>query len=157
MEDFLNLTRQPLAIPALAWILALLVSSAAIQVLVHTVLLLILHLGHPFMYLIVLLFFLVIRLELMPLGLTGTLIRGLLLLLPMHFSQLREKLRFLISNPSPIIIIILIVNVQLGSTSLVLTLHKFVLTVVLSVSEAWLILPVGGIPSVGQWCASGTF
>lgn len=60
MEDLLDLTRQPLVIPVLTWILALLVSSSAVQILVHMVLLLLLHLGHPFMDLIVLLFILVI-------------------------------------------------------------------------------------------------
>lgn len=133
MEDLLNLTSQPLVIPVLAWILALLVSSSAVQILVYMVLLLLLHLGHPFQDLIVLLFLLVIRLELMPLGIPRTLIPSLLLLLSMHFPKLIEKLRFFVATPGPIIIIILIVNVQLGSTTLILTMHEFILTVILGI------------------------
>ena len=61
------------------------------------------------------------------------LIPSLLLLLSMHFPQLREKLRFFVATPGRIIIIILIVNVQLGSTTLILIMHEFILTVVLCV------------------------
>jgi len=158
VEDLLYLASQPLVIPVLAWILALLVSSAAVQILVNVVLLLLLlHLGHPLQHLLVLLLILVIGLELMPLGVSGTLPSSLLLLLSMHFSQLREKLRFLIATPGPIIIIILIVNVQLGSTSLILILQESVLAVVLSVSEARLILAVRSSPSVGLGSAYDTF
>lgn len=157
MEDLLNLTSQPLVVPVLAWILALLVSSSAVQILVHMILLLLLHLGHPFKDLIVLLFFLVIRLELMPLRMPRTLIPGFLLLLSMHFPKLREKLRFFVAIPGPIIIIILIVNVQLGSTTLILIMQESILTVVLCVLESWLILTVSGSPSVGHWCANSTF
>lgn len=157
MEDLLNLTSQSLVIPILAWILALLVSSSAVQILINMVLLLLLHLGHPFKDLIVLFFFLVIRLELMPLGMPRTLIPCFLLLLSMHFPQFREKLRFFVATPGPIIIIILIVNVQLGSTTLILILQESILTVVLCVLESWLILPISGRPSVGQWCANSTF
>jgi hypothetical protein len=49
------------------------------------VLLLLLHLGHPFKDLFVLLFILLIRLELMPLRIPRILIPSLLLLLSMHF------------------------------------------------------------------------
>jgi len=93
----------------------------------------------------------------MPLGVSGTLTRSLRLLLSMHFSQLREKLRFLVATPGPIIIIILIVNVQLGSTSLILILQESVLAVVLGVSEARLILPIRGTPSVSLGSADDTF
>ena len=93
----------------------------------------------------------------MPLGVSGTLTRSLRLLLSMHFSKLREKLRFLVTTPGPIFIIILIVNVQLGSTSLILILHESVLAVVLGVSEARLIVSVGGTPSVSLGCADDTF
>ena len=51
----------------------------------------------------------------------------------MHFPQLREKLRFFVAIPGPIIIIILIVNIQLGSMTFILTLQEFILTVVLGV------------------------
>jgi hypothetical protein len=157
VEDFLYRTSQPLVISVLAWILALLVSSAAVQILVHAVHLLLLHLGHPFEDLLVLLLILVIRLELMPFGVSGTLTRSLLLLLSMHFSHLREKLRFLIATPGPIIIIILIVSIQLGGTSLILILQESVMAVVLGFSEARLNFPVRGSAFVSLGCADDTF
>ena len=123
--------------------------STAIQVIFDAVLLLLAHFGHSLQCFVVIFFVLLIRLELLPLWLCWLPVclrmSGLLLLFSMHFPELWEKLWFFLpvcrgDTCHPIIIIILIVKIQFWSTMLILSLHKPILTVILSVSKPWLVL-----------------